>query len=183
MASPRTRRPLPALLMLLALFALAGLIWWRVLNRSSGSTASPTAAGTPCPTHAYAVRLPAPAAVAVQVLNATRRNGIAGKARAALLAAGFPVPQPAADDAPKRLNTVTATAQIRYGPASAQGAQLLRYYFPGAELMRTTSTSRTVVVSLGKSYRGVPAPAAVRRALAKDNAVVGDPTPSPARTC
>jgi hypothetical protein len=174
------RRPLPALIALLALLLLTALVWWRVLNRDSGSAASSN-----CPTpSAPAAQLPGPNRVTVQVLNATSRNGIAGKARARLVADGFNSPRPAGNDKPKV--KIRGVAQIRFGPRGRNGATLLHYYFPGARLVPSKSKSAIVVVSLGEKYRGIASASAVtatlhRRNIQLNTAAPGAPRPSP--TC
>jgi hypothetical protein len=175
MASTTKRRPLPALIALLALLLLAALVWWRVLNRSSGKTEQ----AKPCPTITPAVVLPAPTAVTLRVLNSTTRNGIAGKARTVLTEIGFDVPSAAGNDNRKLLNKIKTTAQIRYGPTQTQSARLLAYYLPGATLVPTTSKSSTIVVSLGTKYRGVASATTVQADLKRDHAVAGSPTPTP----
>lgn len=182
MASTVKRRPLPALIALLALLLLTALVWWRVLNRSTAEGHG----AKPCPTPVRpAVVLPAPSAVTLQILNSTTRTGIAGKARTVFTEIGFNVPAPAANDNRKLLNKIKTSAQIRYGPAQAQSARLVAYYLPGATLVRTTSRSSTVVVSLGTKYRGIASAATVQAQLKRDNAVAGTPTPLPstAATC
>ena len=178
MASTTKRRPLPALIALLALLLLAALVWWRVLNRSNGKTEE----AKPCPTVTPAVVLPAPTAVTLQVLNSTTRVGIAGKARTVLTQIGFNVPSAAGNDSPKRLNKIKTTAQIRYGPTQAKSARLLAYYLPGATLVPTTSKSSTIVISLGTKYRGVASATTVQAKLERDHAVAGSPGPTSSAT-
>jgi hypothetical protein len=175
------RRPLPAIIALLALLLLTAIVWWRVLNRSGGTSAASTCPTTPPP----AATLPAPNLVTVQVLNATKRNGIGGKARSALTADGFVSPNPAANDKPKT-HIPGGVAQIRYGTKGAPGAKLLKFYLPKAHLSRTKTTSATVIVSLGPRYQGIATPSSVQAALQnKDITLVssapGQPSPSP--TC
>lgn len=170
MASTLTKRPLPALVALLALLLLTALVWWRVLHRSDGGGTA--AASCPAPT-SVATTLPAPARITVVVLNATKRSGIAARARTALVADGFLVPRPAANDSPKA--KVPGVAEIRYGPAAKSAATLLRYYFPGARMVTSRSASASVVVSLGARYRSVAAPATVQAALRHDDVVVDAP--------
>jgi hypothetical protein len=181
MARSVTRRPLPALVSLLALLLLTALVWWRVLHRGDGKHV----VGAVCPTPTVVAILPAPASVTVQVLNATARSGIAAKARTTLIGDGFNIPTLAAND--KRKVKVPGTAEIRYGPKGKQGASLLRYYFPGAKMVVTTSTKPTVVVSLGSRYRTVASATAVQTALkaAKIALAVpsGSPAPSQSPTC
>jgi hypothetical protein len=182
-ASTLTRRPLPALIALLALLVLTALVWWRVMHRDSGGG---KAAATPCPTHTAAETLPAPARISVTVLNATKRNGIGATTRTALVTDGFNVPKPAANDSPKA--KVLGVAEIRYGPTGAKGATLLRYYFPGARMVATTSKTATVVVSLGRKYVRTASPTAVQAALKQNNidvetAVSTSTGPSPSPSC
>lgn len=175
MASTVKRRPLPALIALLALLLLAGLVWWRVLGRDDDKHA----AATPCPTVTPSVVLPAPSGVTLAVLNSTTRSGIAGKARTVLTEIGFNVPSAAGNDSPKSLNKIKTVGQIRYGPAQAKGARLVAYYLPGATLVPTRSTSATVVVSLGTKYRGVASAASVQARLKQHNTIAGTPAPEP----
>jgi hypothetical protein len=173
---------LPALISLLALLLLTALVWWRVMHRGGGSD---TVAPCPTPT-AAAATLPAPARITVQVLNATKRNGIATKARTTLVSDGFNVPDAAANDSPNA--NVPGTAEIRFGPTAKQGATLLRYYFPGARMVATQSKTATVVVSLGAKYRSVASTTAVQAALKHDKVEVGTATstssgPSPSPSC
>lgn len=173
MASPVTRRPLPALVSLLALLLLTGLVWWRVLHRSDSSGAS-----KPCPTQTTnaATTLPAPSTVTVQVLNSTKRAGIAARARTTLVEDGFLVPRPALND---RWFHLTGVGEIRYGPTGAKGAKLLSFYFPGAKLVPNTTKTATVVVSLGAKYKRVAAPSTVAAALKSAGLTVADATPAP----
>jgi hypothetical protein len=172
------RRPLPALIALLALLLLTALVWWRVLNRDNGGS---TASGCPTET-AAAATLPAPSLITLDVLNATDRNGIASKARTTLVADGFNVPNPAGNDKPKV--RVRGVAEIRYGPTGRAAAELVHYYFPGARMVANNSKSAIVVISLGERYRGVASPSSVQAALkrkqiALDTTTPGAPSPSP----
>jgi hypothetical protein len=170
-SSTVTRRPLPALAALLALLILTGLVWWRVLHRSSGTSNS--AGPQPCATHSTSAppsgttELPTPDAVTVRVLNSTDRAGIAGKAQAALVKDGFRSPQPATNDV-RHHDKIKGVGQIRFGSKGKQGATLLQYYFPGARLVRTHSKRAVVTISLGKRYRRVASPQQVRAAMRAD---------------
>jgi hypothetical protein len=174
------RRPLPALIALIALLLLTGLVWWRVLHRDSGSTAAacPTTQAPSGPV------LPSPSLITLEVLNATNRNGIAGKARSTLVSDGFNIPKPAANDKPKV--KIHGVAEIRYGRPGKAAAQLVHYYLPGAKLVQTHSKTATVVVSLGDRYRGVASPSAVQAALKRKQIVLDTTTPgapSPTSSC
>lgn len=155
MTNPPARRPLPALVFLLALCLLAALVWWRVLNRHDGkAAAAPTCTTTASP----GKTLPEPAAITVTVVNSTARQGIAGAARTVLLQDGFRIPNKAANDGTAfggDGKPIAGVAAIRFGSPGAQGAELLAYYFPGAKLVRTDTTDASVVVSLGTAYRSI----------------------------
>lgn len=181
MASTVKRRPLPALVCLLALLLLTALVWWRVLHRG-GSNASPAVAAH-CPTltstaSTAATALPPPSSVTVQMRNATSHHGIAAKARATLIGDGFKVPDAATNDTAKKLNKIKVTAELRYGPTGKQNATLLRFYFPGSAMVATTSKTATVIVALGTRYRSVATASAVQAALRKANLAAGSPTPT-----
>lgn len=182
MASTLMRRPLPALVSLLALFLLTSLVWWRVLHR--GGDTKDTARPCPSPTATQA-RLPAPSSITVQVLNSTTRPGIGAKARSTLVADGFRVPAAAKNDTAKKRNKIKSSAEIRFGPTGKQAAALLRYYFPGAAMITTTARTATIVVSLGTGYKQVAAAATVQAALKGDNVAVANssPSPNPSASC
>jgi LytR cell envelope-related transcriptional attenuator len=174
-ASPLTRRPLPALVSLIALLLLTSLVWWRVLHRGGEAGAESTAC--PTPTTTVSETLPAQSQVTVEVLNATTRAGIAAKARTALTERGFNSPKPATNDRPRV--RVRGVAEIRYGPSGEKGAKLLAYYFPGAKLVPTASKVATVVVSLGDKYKRVETAETVTAALTKNHVALKTTGPQP----
>jgi hypothetical protein len=163
---------------LLALLILTGLVWWRVLHRSSGTSNS--AGPQPCATRTTSAppsgtaELPTPDAVTVRVLNSTDRAGIAGKAQAALVKDGFRSPRPASNDA-RHHDKIKGVAQIRFGRSAKPDATLLHYYFPGARLVRTHSKRSVVTISLGKRYRRVASAQQVRAAMRADG--IGSSSP------
>ena len=178
MASSFTRRPLPALIALIALLLLTGLVWWRVLHRGGDGGASGAHCPTPTTTSSAPSpeALPTPGQVTVQVLNATTRTGIAAKARTALIQAGFNSPSAATNDRVR----VRGVAEIRYGPTGAKGARLLSFYFPGATLVpNDANKSATVVVSLGQRYTKVAPDQVVKDALTRAHLTTASPSPTP----
>ncbi|MDQ1738906.1 MAG: hypothetical protein QOE53_558, partial [Pseudonocardiales bacterium] len=122
MSTATRRRPLPALAFLLALSILTAIVWWRVLHRpepagnASQPTVTPSASCTPA---AKAVRLPAPAAVSVVVLNGAGRDLLATKVSGQLKSRGFTMGTPGTTTA------LTGVGEIRYGAAGRAGATLL----------------------------------------------------------
>jgi hypothetical protein len=119
--------------------------------------------------------LPAPTLITVQVLNATDRSGIADKARSTLVDDGFKSPDAAANDKPKV--HIPGVAEIRYGSKGEDAAKLVHYYFPKSKLVSTDEKSATVVVSLGRRYRGVASPSSVQAALRRDQIVLRSTPP------
>jgi hypothetical protein len=164
MSSPTQRRPLPALVFLLALTLLAALVWWRVLHRDTGE-ATPASS---CTATQAAKQLPQPAAVTVVVLNSTDRKGLAGSTRDALLKDGFRSPSPPSNDAKQYHNKITGVGQIRHGPLGADAAKLVAYYLPGATLVSTEATDAVVTISLGKAFKALATPKAVTAKLKAD---------------
>lgn len=179
MAALPTRRPIPALIALIALLLLTALVWWRVLHRGGDSSGAAS-----CPTQTPHSSLPAPQLITVQVLNATKRNGIASHARSTLVTDGFNVPNAAAND--KKKVRIAGSAEIRFGPSGRKGAQLLHYYFPDARMVATQSKYAVVIVSLGEKYRSVTSRSAVdatlqRKQIDLSSNAPGSPSSSP--TC
>jgi hypothetical protein len=175
MTSPPTRRPLPALVFLVALTLLTALVWWRVLHRGNSQ---PAAAKQTCTTQPSQSLLPRPASVTVQVLNSTLRTGIAAAAQKALAKDGFKTPSAAVNDTGNPV--IPGVAEVRYGSGELLAATLVAYYFPGAKLVALNAAPATdVVVSLGSTYKAVATPAAVQAAILAAHASQAPATPSP----
>jgi hypothetical protein len=182
MAEGTVRRPLPALVCLVALTLLTALVWWRVLNRGD-SHASPT---KNCPSTSNVAVLPRPAAVSVTVLNSTNRTGIA-KATAAVLASdGFKITTYGNDTGTA---PVAGVAEIRFSADLQSGATLLSYYFPGARMVPLNANSDSkLVVAIGAKFTQVATAAAAQTAITDahaSQAPVGSTTvpPTPSPTC
>jgi hypothetical protein len=163
MSTATRRRPLPALAFLLALTALTAIVWWRVLHRPEPDSA----AGAPTPTQSSqctpapnTVRLPAPTAVTVTVLNGAGRDRLATQVTGQLKSRGFKTGTPGTTSA------LAGVAEIRFGPAGRAGATLLSYHLPGAKLTAGSRAGAGVEVVLGSSYRSLATPEAARRAAA-----------------
>jgi hypothetical protein len=159
---------LPALAFLLVLSVLTAIVWWRVLHRpdaSSGTAAPPVSAAPLTCTHgAPAVRLPAPSAVTVVVLNGANRDQLASQVTTQLKARGFRTGNPS--NAPSILS---GTAQIEFSTAGRAGATLLSYYIPGSRLVAGGASGSSVTLVLGTGFRGLAPQATVNKAVAKAN--------------
>ena len=157
MAEGTARRPLPALIALLALTLLTALVWWRVLNRGGSSHASS------CPNRSAAVVLPQPSAVSLSVYNSTNRSGLAKATAKVLTADGFKVLGYQNDPANQ---VIQGVAEIRYSLDQKTNATLVAYYFPGAKLVQyQTETESKLVVSLGTKFTKVAPAQDVHAAL------------------
>jgi hypothetical protein len=175
MAEGTTRRPLPALICLLALTLLTALVWWRVINRSD----SHAAPNTGCTSSTAPLVLPRPAGVSVTVLNSTNKAQLAKKTAAALAKEGFVIVTYGNDTghAP-----VVGVAEIRFTADQQPGASLLSYYFHGARMVPLAATSdSTLVVAVGSKFVAVSTPAAAQTAISAAHASqvpVGSKTPA-----
>ena len=182
MAATSVRRPIPAVVFILLLSLLSAIVWYRVLNRSPSSSATgskstshscapkavqTTPTGKATAAKAKPIAWPATAAVHVSVLNGTQRNGLARSVAAQLKARGFKIGAVTNDP-----TGPVAVTQVRYGATAATAARLLQLYLPGSTLVANSSTTPTVVVSLGASYRSLATNAAVARAKRTGSAVV-----------
>jgi hypothetical protein len=178
MAEGTIRRPLPALICLLALTLLTALVWWRVLNRSDGHAA--TTKG--CSSSVAPVVLPRPPGVSITVLNSTNRTGIAKTTAAVLAKDGFKIVT-YGNDTPHPL--VIGVAEIRFTTDQKPGATLLSYYLPGSRMVPLAATSDSkLVLALGSTFTKVSTPAAAQTAI-NDAHVSQAPlgsTPSPSPT-
>ncbi len=182
MTEPVQRRPLPALIFLLALTLLTAIVWWRVATRheSSGNAASPS-----CNASATPSVVPPPAKVSVTVLNATAGYktplaGIATKAAEAFKAAGFVINGTPTND---NGTGVPGVAVLRFGPDEKAEALLVSYYLPGSQLAEQTNDQGSVIVSLGLKYTGLATTAQVNAALAKNKVTVSTVSPSAVAGC
>lgn len=192
MTAPEARRrPLPALILLLTLSVLAGVVWYHVLNRQDGAAADsppttcvPTASASSSST-ATAKQLPAPSQVSLIVLNSTERDGLAGRAQAALEQRGFTVTDAANDTRPYGGHGVLrSVGEIRYARAKARAARLLQYYLPGVQLRPRQASGSGLVLALGRRFHGIATNARARHALQHDGWSVASPVqPAPSTRC
>lgn len=122
----------------LALVAVITVVWAIVTDDQTGSRANECATVTPS--------IPAPSAVKMRVYNGTDKAGLANQVRDKLAKRGFKVIDVGNDP---QNESVTSTAQIRYGPKGAGAAQLLQASVPGSEILDDSRDDATVDVVLG----------------------------------
>ena len=182
MSEPRRRRPLPALVCLIALTLLTALVWWRVLNRNDGSA---EAKNKDSCSNSQQTTLPYPSKVTVSVLNSTKRTGLAKTTAGRLTKLGFKISGYGNDTGHRQ---IAGVGEIRYTADQKLAAKLLTYYFPGAtEVALTDEAAGKLVMSLGAKYTSIPAASSIRAAMTADGVKVQPRTataaPSPSPTC
>lgn len=185
----RSRKPprppwLIPLLVAVGVLVVVGLVFAvRALTGGGGAPAADESSTTPTPCVTQTVPagdlLPKPAAVKVNVYNATGTSGLASKTASALEKRGFVVADVANDPVGK---PITGVGQIRYGPKAEKQAQVLLLYVPGAELVQLDRKGRKVDLSTGDAFTGLAPEQQVNDGLALPTPVatgLGCPT-SPA---
>jgi hypothetical protein len=148
----RLRRALPALAFLLALCGLAGLTWLKVIDqvddRAAAAACGPGSADS--------------SKVQVRVYNATAREGLARKVAGQLVGRGYAIV--ATDNDPlSGIRPVEGAAEVRYGPAGARAAALVRRQVPGATLYKDARQGSIVDLVLGEQFRRLSTPAELAR--------------------
>ncbi len=169
MSQPPVRRPrhrwrTPVTLVVLLAFVVgAGWYGWNALTSSDASSAcSPT----PKPAGIRVV----PSDVTLNVYNATKRDGLAGRTAKTLRARGFQVERVGNDPLSKR---VRVAAQIRAAKASRREVALLKKQVPGAVWVTDNRDDGTVDLVLGDRFRRLaparkaPANSAAKKLAAK----------------
>jgi hypothetical protein len=167
---------------ILALAAVAGLVWVSVLNQpdpTAGSCVAAAAAASgssavPAPLR-YGRRLPAdgldavapapPQQAVVRVLNANGERGEAGVVATGLAGLGFvPAAEPTNDPLHPAFD-LRCHGEIRFGPAGQAAARTLSLAVPCAELVRDTRPDAVVDLALGTEFADLRPNDAARRAL------------------
>ena len=185
---PRRRRRRPVWVIILAVLLGMALLFGigfgvSLLVRGDGSpqadapagaSAAPSLAPLPCETTLVtpAEVLPATGRVAVNVLNSTKRQGLARDTANVLTARGMKVRK--VGNAPKG-EVVEGVAILRYGPKGERAARLLQYYFPGAVLVPVDRKGRIVDVVIGTEFEKVVGEAEVAAALASPSPSASGP--------
>jgi len=168
----RLRRALPALVCLLVLCALAGLTWLKVIDQVDDRVAAAACGSRPVDS----------SKVQVRVYNATAREGLARKVAGQLVGRGYAIV--ATDNDPlSGVRPVEGAAEVRYGPAGARAAALVRRQVPGARLYKDAREGPIVDLVLGDQFRRLSTPAELARGrqglLASEAASAAAPAGTP----
>lgn len=156
----RRRRPLPAVLIIVALVGAAVLVWTAVLNEPDQAAAvscPPPPSGQPAGQLVGPQGLdqvtPVPAQQGqVRVLNANGKRGQAGAVSSQLVELGFLVGGEATNDPIYPNFGLTCHGQIRFGAAGSAAARTLSIVVPCAELVRDARPDPSVDLALGSEF-------------------------------
>lgn len=190
----KRRNPLPVLLAIVLVVAAAvgAYLLTRGRGPSAGSglqpvarcpspapSAAPSAVPTTPPAEVAPVRLPAPGAVSLRLLNGTTKSGEGRTVANQLVVRRFKV-----TDFGNAQRLLAGASTVTYGPGAAPGAQLVASYVPGARLVPNPKARRgSVEVVLGSSFTALRSPAqaaaAARAAPPPAPAVPAAPAPAP----
>ncbi|MFF0411552.1 LytR C-terminal domain-containing protein [Kitasatospora sp. NPDC004745] len=142
--------------------------------------AAPAASGTPAAAQGDPHAIPQPAAVTVNVYNATTKAGLAGRTADELKKRGFTIGK--VGNAPAELDKkVPGTAQVIAGPAGAGAATLLTSQIAGATATADARTDGSVDFVVGDSYNALLDETQAAAALAL--ATKPSPTPTVTGSC
>jgi len=148
-------------------------------DANGGGSSSPSPTPLPCVTVTVTpgAGLPNPSSVTTNIFNGTDRAGLAATTAEDLQTRGFIIGT--IDNDPLG-RAVSATAEIRHGPAGLAAAQLMTYYIPGAVLVDDARTDATIDTVLGQAFTTVATQAEVDAALlAPSPSASGPGCPSP----
>jgi hypothetical protein len=165
-----------ALVVVAIIFALVSLLRG---SSSPDAAVDPAISASPCETTMVAPSevLPKPNTVTVNVYNSTPKSGLASQTAKDLKARRFLINKVANDPKGKRIKGV---AQIRYGAKGEEAANLLLFYVPGAELVKTGRKTAIVDVSIGNTYSGLAPQQGIDALMASPKPTVTGPgCPSP----
>ncbi|MDP9395958.1 MAG: LytR C-terminal domain-containing protein [Actinomycetota bacterium] len=182
---PRRRRSYRAAITLtLALALLVGAGWYGyrlAMGEDDGrTTGKPTTRCTPATGGGSGrTAVAAPSDVAVNVYNATARQGLARSVAEQLRSRRFRVRQVANDSTERRVRGV---GEVRHGKDGAAAARTLRAHLPGVVDVVDRRRGSTVDLALGPKYQRLAAPKTAKAALRKVAAgkpAKGKPAASP----
>ncbi|HEX2264588.1 MAG TPA: envelope integrity protein Cei [Pseudonocardiaceae bacterium] len=182
----RTRKPMRAVLLALALTTVAGMVWAVVLRPdptvggcqvAAEATGSAVTPGQRLPVDGLDNVSPAPPQqVRVQVLNASGERGEAAIVGGGLSELGFaPTGRPANDPAHPAFDLL-CYGEIRFGVAGQAAARTLSLALPCADLVRDARPDSMVDLALGTKFTALRPNTAARLALER-LAQLGPPAP------
>lgn len=141
---------------------------------------APAASGAPAAPQGDPHAIPQPAAVTVNVYNATTKAGLAGRTAEELKKRGFTIGK--VGNAPAELDKkVPGTAQVIAGPGGAGAATLLVSQIAGATATADARTDASVDFVVGDSYNALLDETQAAAALAL--ATKPSPTPTATGSC
>ncbi|HKR50742.1 MAG TPA: envelope integrity protein Cei [Pseudonocardiaceae bacterium] len=169
----RARRPMPAVLLMLVLSAVAGLVWARVLepDQSPGGCAATAAVAAVTPGQRLladgldAVPPAPPQQVRVQVLNAGGARGAAAIVGGRLSELGFAPTGTPANDPLHPAFDLRCHGEIRFGVAGQAAARTLSLAVPCVELVHDARPGSLVDLALGTEFTALQPNDAARAAL------------------
>ncbi|MEU0299666.1 LytR C-terminal domain-containing protein [Streptomyces sp. NPDC006175] len=181
MRRPRHRRKL--VLSVTAAVVALGLAGWgtlQVIDVFTGGDGQANAAARPkaCPSPSASTSakvLPKPAAIKVNIYNATPRSGLAKAAAAELKKRGFAIGK--VDNAPAAYDKkVPGTGMLLGGPKAMNGSfPVLATQLPGATQKTDTRKTADIDLIIGTKFKAFSTPAAAATALTALTA----PSPAP----
>jgi hypothetical protein len=149
------------------LCGLAGITWLKVIDQVDDRAAA--AACGPEQVSSSKVQ--------VRVYNATAREGLARRIAGQLVGRGYAIV--ATDNDPlSGIRPVEGAAEVRYGPAGAWAASLVRRQVPGATLYKDARQGSVVDLVLGEKFRRLSTPAELARG--RQGLLAAAPTPAAA---
>ncbi len=164
-----------------------GLAGWgtlQIVDVFTGSDKQANAADRPktCPSPTATVPakvLPKPAAIKVNIYNATPRSGLAKAAADELEKRGFVIGE--VDNAPAAYDKkVPGTGLLLGGPTAADGSfPVLATQLPGAEQKTDARRTGDVDLIIGTKFKAFSTPAAAASALG----ALAKPAPAPSPSC
>jgi hypothetical protein len=137
-------------------------------------TSAPKPAASPACQVVTPVQALKPAAVTINVYNATNRTGLAASVAKSLRTQGFKVAKVANDPLGKQ---IAGVGEVRHGGPGAAGASLAATRLSGAKVVPDARTDATVDIVLGERFTALRAPPKVAPSKATK------PTPSPTGSC
>lgn len=177
----RSRRPIPALVLLAVLVLVSGFVWTRVFeNRQTTETATtcapptPKAGAAPQPIGAMLPRngldetpLAPPQSVGTRVLNANGQARQATLVSDELTTLGFAKgPEPGNDTTYPNLD-LHCHGQIRFGEAGSSQARTLSLMAPCAQLVRDERAEQSIDLALGSRFEDIKSKPEARQILAQ----------------